>query len=48
MPIYEFVCPDCGKKIEIITKAEKVKCECGCEMKKLISAPAFKIYTKVR
>jgi putative FmdB family regulatory protein len=48
MPIYEFVCPNCGEKIEIISSpSEKVICKCGCEMKKLISAPAFRIYTKV-
>jgi len=49
MPIYEYKCPNCGEKIEIIsTPSEKVICKCGCEMKKIISPPAFRVYTKVR
>jgi len=47
MPIYEFVCPKCGHKIEIIsTPTEKVICKCGQEMRKLVSLPAFRVYTK--
>ena len=45
MPLYEFVCPKCGNKIEALDKAE-VKCKCGTMMKKIISAPAFRVYTK--
>jgi len=40
MPIYEFVCPKCGKEIEIrATLDEKVACKCGCEMIRKISPP---------
>jgi len=46
MPIYEFVCPKCGNKIEIITDKAEVKCQCGKMMKKVVSAPAFRVYTK--
>ena len=46
-PLYEFVCPNCGEKIEILsTPTEKVICKCGHEMEKIVSAPAFRIYTK--
>jgi len=49
MPIFEFVCPNCGEKIEILsTPTEHVICKCGHEMKKIVSAPAFRVYTKVR
>jgi len=48
MPIFEFVCPNCGAKKEIITKYQgKIRCKCGKNMKKIVSAPAFRIYTKV-
>lgn len=47
MPIYEFVCPKCGNKIEVITGKAEAKCECGQKMKLTVSAPAFRIYTKV-
>jgi len=46
MPLHEFVCPNCGKKVESLRK--KVICECGEEMKKLFPIPAFRVYTKVR
>jgi len=49
MPIYEYKCPKCKRKIEIIsTRIEKINCKCGYEMEKIISLPAFRIYTKVR
>ena len=46
MPIYEFSCPKCGNKIEVLNGVE-AKCKCGTVMKKIVSAPAFKVYTKV-
>jgi len=50
MPIYEFVCPNCGEKLEILsTPTEHVICsKCGHEMKKQFPKPAFRVYTKVR
>jgi len=47
MPIYEFVCPKCGNKIETITEKADAKCQCGAKMEKSVTAPAFRIYTKV-
>jgi len=47
MPIHEFVCPKCGNKIETIAEKAEVKCKCGTMMKETVSAPAFKVYTKV-
>jgi putative FmdB family regulatory protein len=48
MPLYEFYCFDCSKYYEIIIKLKdydkKPKCpHCGKELKKLMSAPMFKI-----
>lgn len=33
MPIYEYVCKDCGKKSEILVRSNEtvLKCECGSE-----------------
>jgi len=48
-PIYEFVCPNCGEKLEILTTpTEEVVCKCGHEMRKQFPKPAFRVYTKVR
>lgn len=48
MPIYEHICPKCGAKKETIgTYIETVLCKCGQEMKRLLAAPAFRVYTKV-
>ena len=48
MPIYEYECPKCKKKLEIIsTPTEKLICKCGEKMKRLVSAQAFRVYTKV-
>ncbi|WP_456473295.1 FmdB family zinc ribbon protein [Desulfolithobacter sp.] len=49
MPIYEYVCKDCGQHFEILTtgsqSSETVKCEkCGSlNVKKTISAASFRI-----
>ena len=48
MPLYEYVCPSCGKKVEVLSiRAREVYCVCGQEMKRLLSSPAFRVYTKV-
>jgi putative FmdB family regulatory protein len=44
MPIYEYQCLSCGKKIEILQRMDGAPpaCpSCGGEVKKLISSPAF-------
>ncbi len=45
MPIYEYECPKCGKRVEIIhamSDDSKQKCEsCGGKLEKLISPAAF-------
>jgi len=48
MPIYEYSCPQCGAKKETISRyIETIICMCGHKMKRLVSVPAFKVYTKV-
>ncbi len=40
MPIYEYVCKDCGKKSEILVRANDtaLRCECGStKMEKVFS-----------
>ena len=47
MPIYEYHCPKCKEKTEVLAiRDRKVYCICGGEMKRLVSVPAFRIYTK--
>jgi len=45
MPIYEYECPDCGKKLEVIQKFNDrplKKCsQCGGRLHKLISQSSF-------
>jgi putative FmdB family regulatory protein len=45
MPIYEYKCQQCGKRTELLQRfddAPLAACpECGGEVKKLISSPAF-------
>ena len=45
MPLYEYQCLKCGKRTEVLQRfdeAPPAACpECGGEMKKLISSPAF-------
>jgi putative FmdB family regulatory protein len=45
MPLYEYQCHSCGKKFEVIQKFSdeplKTHEECGGEVERLISAPAF-------
>lgn len=45
MPLYEYECVGCGRRIEIIQRvgaAPVGACEeCGGEMRRLLSAPAF-------
>ncbi|HEY3567436.1 MAG TPA: FmdB family zinc ribbon protein [Thermoanaerobaculia bacterium] len=47
MPIYEYECLSCGKRTEVLQKmadAPLAACpNCGGEVKKLISAPAFQL-----
>ncbi len=45
MPLYEYECVKCGSRIEVIQRvgdgSTGACSECGGEMKKLLSAPAF-------
>jgi putative FmdB family regulatory protein len=45
MPLYEYKCHSCGKTFEVIQKFSdetlKTHAECGGEVEKLLSAPAF-------
>lgn len=45
MPLYEYKCHACGKKFEVIQKFSdeplKTHPECGGEVERLLSAPAF-------
>ena len=45
MPLYEYKCHSCGKTFEIIQKFAdeplKIHPECGGEVERLLSAPAF-------
>ena len=44
MPIYEFVCSECGEKMEQIVSfgTNKIKCKnCDGEASKVVSAPSF-------
>ncbi len=45
MPLYEYECVKCGSRIEVIQRVGDgptgACSECGGEMKKLLSAPAF-------
>jgi putative FmdB family regulatory protein len=44
MPIYEFVCTECGEKIDKIVSVgtTKIKCDkCDGEAYKVMSAPSF-------
>lgn len=45
MPLYEYQCLNCGKRTEVLQRladAPLATCpECGGEVKKLISSPAF-------
>lgn len=46
MPLYDYVCPDCGTVYEdvLVMKADKVHaCECGTSCKKMIGAGHFKV-----
>lgn len=47
MPIYEYECLSCGKRTEVLQKMSDpplAACpNCGGEVKKLISAPAFQL-----
>jgi putative FmdB family regulatory protein len=45
MPLYEYKCHSCGKTFEVIQKFSdeplKTHAECGGDVERLISAPAF-------
>lgn len=45
MPIYEYQCQTCGKRTEVLQRMDEAPLaacpECGGEVKKLLSAPAF-------
>jgi putative FmdB family regulatory protein len=44
MPIFEYECQECGKITEVLEMSEADqpdKCECGGELKKLISQGSF-------
>lgn len=45
MPLYEYLCHSCGKKFEVLQKFSdeplKTHPECGGDVEKVISAPAF-------
>ena len=51
MPLYEYECPQCLLKAELIRKSDDtypVTCKCGEEMKKKLSAPHFKMDGKIQ
>jgi len=45
MPIYEYECLQCGKRTELLQRLDEAPLaacpQCGGEVKKLISSPAF-------
>jgi putative FmdB family regulatory protein len=45
MPIYEYACEKCGKRIERIQKVSDLPCKkcphCGGPLRKLVSSPAI-------
>jgi len=42
MPVYEYQCPKCGRKVEALHKVNDPPPKChGAEMKKLISKGSF-------
>jgi len=43
MPIYEYNCPSCGLKYEILADSDKIdkECRCGAVLQKVPSAPSF-------
>lgn len=49
-PFYDYRCESCGKTDEFMVSRDKVETEvkscpdCGKEMKRLLSAPEFKLY----
>jgi len=44
MPLYEYLCPDCGKSFEIIVSSADAQPECrfcgGSNLKRMLPAPA--------
>jgi putative FmdB family regulatory protein len=49
MPIYEYVCDDCGRHADVFRKVSNTEpqpCQCGETMRKLMSAPHFKFKAK--
>lgn len=51
MPLYNFVCPDCGKKSRAILKPEQAKderlCECGQTLKRDVQGPTTKVVERL-
>ena len=47
MPIYEFQCLKCNKKFEKILSIsesnKKIKCDCGTDLQRVVSAPSFRL-----
>ncbi|MDR2105466.1 MAG: zinc ribbon domain-containing protein [Deferribacteraceae bacterium] len=47
MPIYEYVCKECGKKIEklvtSISGADSIPCSCGGTADKILSLSSFQL-----
>lgn len=47
MPIYEFQCLKCNKKLEKILSIsesnKKIKCDCGTDLQRVVSAPSFRL-----
>lgn len=44
MPIYEYQCKKCGERVELMQRFSDPpleKCQCGGEMRKLLSPPAL-------
>jgi putative FmdB family regulatory protein len=46
MPIYEYVCPDCGESFEVFVKitenSKEIECKmCGSTARKMISSSSF-------
>jgi len=43
MPLYEFECPKCGRRDEVVREMDErnneVLCTCGAQMKRVLSQP---------
>lgn len=47
MPTYEYVCPECGKKVEIFHSMQDMQervCECGAVLRRKVSGGTATLY----